>query len=300
MNFEDDQRLSPDVSDPAGAQPGSSEPSPFGVSAPSAIEPSPQAAAHVPEDLRVPWSWLDLLVFVIIAFLATIVIGVVVFTGFLACGVTLSQLRASASKQGLFAIINQVLLFLGLIAYLAAYLRLRFGARFWRTIGWQPLETGRMPAAITYLGYTAAGFFLAATVQIVSAVAGTKAKLPIERLFEDRLTALLILLMSVLMAPLVEETIFRGFIYPVVARRFGRSVGIVATGTVFGLLHASQLWGGWTQIALLVFVGIVLTYARAVKGTVVASFLIHLSYNFFVSLAFVIASHGLKVIPPGS
>jgi len=300
LNFEDDQRLSPDVSDPAGAQPGSSEPSPFGVSAPSAIEPSPQAAAHVPEDLRVPWSWLDLLVFVIIAFLATIVIGVVVFTGFLACGVTLSQLRASASKQGLFAIINQVLLFLGLIAYLAAYLRLRFGARFWRTIGWQPLETGRMPAAITYLGYTAAGFFLAATVQIVSAVAGTKAKLPIERLFEDRLTALLILLMSVLMAPLVEETIFRGFIYPVVARRFGRSVGIVATGTVFGLLHASQLWGGWTQIAQLVFVGIVLTYARAVKGTVVASFLIHLSYNFFVSLAFVIASHGLKVIPPGS
>lgn len=298
MNFEDDHRLSSNVPEPAGAETGSNEPRPFGLAAPS--EPPPQAAAHVPEDLRVPWGWLDLLVFVIVAFLATIVIGAVVFAGFLVCGVSLSQLRASVGKQGLFAIINQVLLFLGLIAYLAAYLRLRFSARFWRTIGWRPLETGRMPAAISYVGYVASGFLLAATVQIVSAVAGTKAKLPIERLFEDRLTALLIMLMAVLMAPLVEETIFRGFIYPVVARSFGRGVGIVATGTLFGLLHASQLWGGWTQIALLVFVGIVLTYARAVKGTVVASFLIHLSYNFCVSLAFVIASHGLKVIPPGS
>ena len=51
--------------------------------------------------------------------------------------------------------------------------------------------------------------------------------------------------MGVLLAPVLEETIFRGYIYPVVARSFGINAGILVTGTLFGLLHASQLWGGW-------------------------------------------------------
>lgn len=304
MTFEDDSRLSADTSEGGTTTPGSNEPA-AGPSAPFAAptagrEVSAQAGPPVPDDLRVPWSWFDLLLFVVVGFAATIVTGIIVFLGFLACGVTISQLRTSASKEGLFAIVNQALLFLALMGYLAAHIRLRFGAPFWRTIGWRPLEPGRVPRGLTYTGYVAGGFLLAAMVQIASVVFGTKAKLPIERLFEERLTALLILLMAVLAAPLVEETIFRGYVYPVVARSFGRGVGVVVTGTLFGLLHASQLWGGWTQIALLVFVGIVLSYARAAKGTVVASYLIHMSYNFFISLAFVIASHGLKMLPPGS
>jgi len=298
LAFDDDPRLPSDA--PHGAEPQPNDPASFDAVAPATPEIVPPTASLVPEDLRVPWGWLDLLLFVVVAFAATIVVAIIVLLAFLAFGVKLSQLRASATKEGLFAIINQVLLFLALIGYLAAQIRLRFRAPFWRTIGWRRLETEHFPRALAYSGYVAGGLLLTIVVQIVSVAAGTKAKLPIERLFENRLTALLIMLMAVLMAPLVEETIFRGFIYPVVARSFGRGVGIVATGTLFGLLHASQLWGGWTQIALLVFVGIVLTYARAVKGTVVASYLLHLSYNFFVSLAFVIASHGLRMIPPGS
>ena len=109
---------------------------------------------------------------------------------------------------------------------------------------------------------------------------------------------MLILLLAVLLAPFVEETIFRGYIFPVVARSFGRGVGVVATGILFGLLHAAQLWGGWTEIGLLIFVGIVFTYARAVEATVLASYLLHVSYNFAVSLAFLIGSHWLRVLPP--
>ncbi len=63
------------------------------------------------------------------------------------------------------------------------------------------------------------------------------------------------MLIAVLLAPVVEETIFRGYIYPVIGRSFGMVWGIVATGTLFGLLHAEQLWGGWGQIALAGFRG---------------------------------------------
>jgi membrane protease YdiL (CAAX protease family) len=256
-------------------------------------------AKFVPEDLRAPWGWLDLVLFALVSVAGAVVLGILVFLAFTAFGVTIAELRASPRTQGIFNVASEVLLFSGLIGYLALQIRVRFHSPFWRTVGWRPLKTGPSAGALTLLGFIAGGFVLALFVQVVSAVFGTKAKLPIEALFQDRLTALLILLLAVLMAPLVEETIFRGYIYPVVARSFGRGVGVVATGTLFGLLHAAQLWGGWTQIALLVFVGLVLTFVRAATKTVLASYLLHLSYNFTVSVGFLVGSHWLKVLPPG-
>ena len=94
-----------------------------------------------------------------------------------------------------------------------------------------------------------------------------------------RVSILLFGILGVLVAPLVEETIFRGFLYPVIARQLGTIAGVAITGTLFGLMHAAQLWGGWGQIALLILVGIVLTWVRARTGSVAASFFVHLGYN---------------------
>jgi membrane protease YdiL (CAAX protease family) len=82
----------------------------------------------------------------------------------------------------------------------------------------------------------------------------SKETLPIEELLKARVSILLFAVLGVLVAPLVEETIFRGFLYPVIARRLGIAAGIAITGTLFGLMHAAQLWGGWGQIALLILV----------------------------------------------
>ena len=135
-------------------------------------------------------------------------------------------------------------------------------------------------------------------VETVSFKFGTKAKLPVQQLFQDRRIALAVMLLAVFVAPVIEETIFRGYIYPVVARSYGVIAGVLGTGILFGLLHAPQLWGGWVQISMLVIVGIVLTYARAVTRTVLASFLLHLSYNFFVSFGVVVVMQGLRLIAP--
>jgi uncharacterized protein len=105
------------------------------------------------------------------------------------------------------------------------------------------------------------------------------------------------LLIAVTIAPVLEETIFRGYIYPVIARSLGVGTSIVVTGTLFGMLHAQQLWPAWGQIALLIVVGIFFTYMRAKTGTVVASYLLHVGYNTLPLLAFLIASHGLHKIP---
>ena len=266
-----------------------------GVAPPSAGT----AVSGLPRDLRAPWDWLDLLLLAFLALAASVLMRLVLFRVFSAFGVTPAQLRSSPGEMGFFTIVHQVLLIFALLGYLAAQIRVSFGAPFWSTIGWHPLEAGKTPRVFRYLGLVAGGFLLAIFAQFMSVAFGNRAKLPIQTLYQDRRTALLLLLMAVLVAPVIEETIFRGYIYPVVARSFGVATGVLATGILFGLLHAPQLWGGWVQIASLVIVGIIFTYARAVTRTVLASYLLHVSYNFFVSFAFLLGSHWLRLVTRG-
>ena len=265
------------------------------IEAPATPAPAPAADLAAPQDLRVPWTWLDLLLLAVLAFCLSILLSFALAWVFGRFGVTPLQIKKS---PGFFTAIHQALLFLLLLAYLFAQVRVSFGAPFWRTIGWRALEPGLVPRALRGFGFVALGFFLAMFVAAMSLQFGTKAKLPVQALFQDRRSALLILLISILGAPVFEETVFRGYIYPVVARSFGVTAGVLGTGILFGLLHAPQLWGGWVQISMLVLVGIVLTYVRAATRTVLASFLIHISYNTSVAFAVVIISRGLRLLAP--
>ncbi len=255
------------------------------------------ALRHVPDDLRVPWGWWDLLLLVVIGFVGLVLSSVLVLTAFMATGITMAQIKHSIVDQSLLSIIATCLVSVVLLAYLAAQMRLRFNLPAWRTLGWRSLRTGQTPHSAAYLGLILSGFLLSLVVAASSSFFTAKTKLPIEQFLQDRRTAILLLTMSVTLAPLFEETIFRGYIYPVAARSFGVPVGILFTGTIFGLLHSAQLGNSWPQVGLLIFVGIVFTYARARTGTVLASYLLHVSYNSFLLLSFLVASHGFRHFP---
>jgi membrane protease YdiL (CAAX protease family) len=266
---------------------------------PIELHASTPPPAPLPEDIRVPWGWVDLLLFVVVALAGTFLFSILLAIGFAVFGVPPSQLQKPGSAEGLFVVVSQAILFLVLLGYLFMQTHFRFHSPFWRTLGWRPLETHRVRGAWAYLGLIASGLLLALLVQVGSAIFGNKVQLPMEQLFQDRRTAVLLMLMAVLLAPVVEETIFRGYLYPLIARTFGIGTGIAATGILFGLLHAPQLWGGWVQIGLLILVGIIFTYVRAVTRTVVGSYLLHVSYNSFISVAFLIGTHGLRIMNPG-
>ncbi|HEY4710047.1 MAG TPA: type II CAAX endopeptidase family protein [Candidatus Acidoferrales bacterium] len=285
MSFDEDNPPLPETPEAAQTAPGARE----------------LAGAHqaLPADLRAPWGWLDLFVLAVLATAGSFLIGLSLAAVFAAFGIKPAQLRASPGDTGLFTIVHQALLSVVLLLFLAAHIRVSFGAPFWRTIGWRALQPGQLPRALRYLGFLLGGFLLAVAVQVASIAFGSNAKVPMQELFQDRRTAILLLLMAVFVAPVIEETIFRGYIYPIVARSWGVAPGILATGVLFGLLHAPQLWGGWVQIALLVIVGIVFTCARAITQTVLASYLLHVSYNFSVSFAFLLGSHWLRLVSPG-
>lgn len=242
-------------------------------------------------DLRVPWGWLDLLLLVIVYVGATAIATILLAILLASRGIAFGALERSPRALGFFVLANQLSVYVAVFLYLWVQTRFRFKAPFWSTLGWHKVEPSRWPRPVAWLGFVALGLVLSASIQLVSVAFPPKTKLPIEALMQNRQAALALMAMSVLLAPVVEETIFRGFLYPVLARSFGVFAGIIVTGTIFGLLHAEQLWGGWAQIALLVLVGIIFTWVRAAKRTVVASYLLHVSYNFLIVLT------GLRSLP---
>jgi CAAX protease family protein len=259
---------------------------------------SPRFSPSLAQDLRVPWDWWDIGLVVLIGFLTLVTFGLALGAHMQKAGITKEQFEKSPMFQAQFAIYGMFGLSAVLLVFLFAQMRLRFRSPFWSTMRWHPLDTGKLSPAAAYLSCIAGGFLLSILVALVSSRFAPTHKMPIEQYFQDRHTALLLLIMSVTVAPFFEETIFRGYLYPVVARTFGVAPGVILTGLLFGLLHSSQLGGNFAQVALLVAVGIVFTAARAKTGNVLPGYLLHVSYNSFIAIAFLIASHGLRHMPP--
>lgn len=247
--------------------------------------PTPSGSDHrkaLLDDLRVPWGWADLLAFVVLM----VVAGVVVTRGIAWMAVRFFGVNPAevfganiTTAMSIVVLASQAVLDVGAMLLLYLLLITKMSGPFWPSIGWRETRAGMRHIRELVPQLLAGGAVLALIVSFVGGFFNTKETLPIEELLKARSSILLFGVLGVVIAPLVEETIFRGFLYPVIARWLGIVAGILVTGTLFGLMHAAQLWGGWGQIALLIFVGIVLTWVRARTGTVAASFFVHLGYN---------------------
>lgn len=117
--------------------------------------------------------------------------------------------------------------------------------------------------------------------------------LPIDQFFGNAREAAFLSIISVTVAPLMEELFFRGFLYPVLARRLGIGASIFLTAAMFGLLHSAQLGYSWA-VLIIFLVGLALTVVRAVTKSVAASFLTHVGYNGTLSLLLFIATDGFQ------
>jgi membrane protease YdiL (CAAX protease family) len=264
---------------------------------------APQFDASVPEDLRSPWGWLDLLFFIGFGFLGLMVAGgIVVGVAVLGFGIPMRYLTQEliTPAKSIIAILAQGVWSGFVLLYFYTLVRVRTRTPFWRAMGWRGLRFAGQTTSASVLRCLGGGAMLALIVTFAGKFFNEKGELPIEELFHSRATVILLMSFGILVAPLVEETMFRGFLYPVVARRFGVGAGVIVTGVLFGAMHAQQLWGGWGQISLLIGVGIVLTWVRARTGTVLASYFVHLGYNSLLFLGFFAATGGLRHMPGGS
>ncbi|HZQ90520.1 MAG TPA: CPBP family glutamic-type intramembrane protease [Terriglobales bacterium] len=123
------------------------------------------------------------------------------------------------------------------------------------------------------------GVLLAIVTQTVSSLLPIPKSLPIDSYFHDQASAWAMAAFGTLLAPLVEELFFRGFLYPVLARGLGVIAGVAITAALFAVVHSAQLAHAWAPLLVLFAVGVALTLVRARTGSVATSLLVHMGYN---------------------
>jgi membrane protease YdiL (CAAX protease family) len=240
---------------------------PFSVTAPVPLpaKPAPRAG----EDPL--WSGWDVLLIAALTLLLTIfIVPVVVIMGARLFAYPHLSWVEVARKPAL-ALLSQLLAYVVVVVYMILLVQGKYRARFWQALRWNwPGIAGVSFAGVgvLMLGFDVLGRFLPMPKST-----------PFDQFFDRPFDAYLTAAFAVTLGPLMEELFFRGFLYPVVARRLGTPLGILLTALPFGLMHLAQYGCSWGAVLIVFLVGVVLTAVRAVTKSVASSFLAHVGYN---------------------
>jgi membrane protease YdiL (CAAX protease family) len=198
---------------------------------------------------------------------------------------------ADVSKQPILLIASQFLIYIPVAACMVVLVESKYHVRFWQAIRW---NWPRLEWRLLALG--AAMFFVLGLLQSLLPMPKDT---PFEHLFDRPRDAYLLSIIAVTLGPLMEELFFRGFMYPVLARRMGVVWGVVLTALPFGLIHLPQYGWAWGAALVIFLVGVVCGVVRAAMGSVGASFLVHAGFNGTQMLIAVVMTQGFRHMPKG-
>jgi uncharacterized protein len=184
------------------------------------------------------------------------------------------------------ALLAELLTYLAVAAYMLLLVEGKYHVRFGEAIHWNWPGRG----SLTFLSI---GVFML-TLDFLSRFLPMPKTTPFDQFFAHPSDAYLTAIFAITLGPLMEELFFRGFLYPVLARRIGIFWGIVFTALPFGLIHAVQYGYAWGAVLVIFLVGVILTTVRAVTKSVGASFLAHVGYNGALMVLAAIATDGFR------
>ena len=170
-------------------------------------------------------------------------------------------------------LVFQFFMYVFLVSALYLVVAWRYGEPFLPSLGW----TFPIPNAFLVL---AAGPALTVALSALGVL--LRAPLDssqIEVLIKSRASLAAIILFGVVLAPIFEEMLFRGFLLPLLVRSVGPALGILLTAVPFALLHGAQNHWAWQPVLLIGIAGIAFGYVRYKTGSTTAAFLMHSAYN---------------------
>jgi membrane protease YdiL (CAAX protease family) len=162
------------------------------------------------------------------------------------------------------------------------------------------------------------GVILSFTIQAISSLVSLPKSIPMDDFFHTRSDVWLVTAFGILVAPFFEEVLFRGFLLPAFAiaydwlslprtpaareawhstnklTRNSLIFSAVLTSIFFALIHGFQTAFTWPVLALLFCVSLILSYVRLRLRSVMASTLIHVSYNTTIFLFAFVATGGYR------
>jgi hypothetical protein len=248
--------------------------------------PSAQAPAGVltpPHSAGPVWNGWDVVKIAVFMFLTPFFLDILIsFTAhkFAYPGLSWQQL----AQKPVIELCAEVAAYIGVIFYMIALVEGQYHRRFFEAISWN------WPKKIW--GLAALGAVLLFALQGLAHLFPIPKNVPFEEFFKHPLEAYLTSILAISFGPLMEELFFRGFLYPVLARRLGPVVGVFLTALAFGLLHATQLGFAWGAVFIIFLVGLALTIVRAVSNSVGCSLVVHIAYNSTLTILTFIATSG--------
>ncbi|MGH9604090.1 MAG: CPBP family glutamic-type intramembrane protease [Terracidiphilus sp.] len=203
------------------------------------------------------------------------------------------------------------------VAFGAAYV---FMPLFWHRSFFAGVHWNGEAAMRRYRVLLSAAFFCFLLALLSEYLMPGPANAPIDKIFKAPGAAWMMFAFGVTIAPFFEELIFRGFLLPALSTAFDwigeqmRQVApppldenghpqwsfgamvfaAVCTSIPFALLHAAQTGYSLGPFILLVFVSLVLCWARLSTRSLAASVMIHASYNFMLFMLMMLGSGGFR------
>jgi membrane protease YdiL (CAAX protease family) len=239
----------------------------------------PQVELPAPPPRDPVWSGWDVVMILVVA-----ILGILVFGGIISAGLATTHHVVQGAAAIVLGVVVQCLSYCVVVLFMRGLVVRHYHRGFAEAVHW------RWPGEHRWLVFAVAGMALSLVVELVSSRLPIPRTLPIDKYFQGRGAVYALSLFGISMAPLVEELFFRGFLYPVLARRMGIPLAVPFTALAFALVHALQLGFAWAPILMLFIVGLVLTIVRVVTANVVPGFLMHVGYNFMLFAMLYIAT----------
>lgn len=223
---------------------------------------------------RVPWrGWEAIVIWLLSLVSAAVLVVPVLFAS--DCDPSLRPEACDAVT--VFAVlIQQTLLFGGVLLWVR--LRYRAGPQAVGLRGW---SRGNLAIG---LGTAVAGVFLTtllatAAVEVGERIVDDTIEQPQQIPLSGEPSVLVLGLLGfgvVVLTPLAEETLFRGFFYPALRRRFRPASAALISGAVFGLAHGHPL-----LIVPIFVLGVLLALVAERRRSIVPTVVAHALFNLF-------------------
>jgi hypothetical protein len=245
--------------------------------------PLPPESTLADERESPPGSWAlrDLFLFLAFVPIAFFAANILVVLGY---ALIQPSLHAHLAKEKLstnpFFLLALQTVFYGLmLAYIYILVAVGHGQPFWPMLRWRRLTPGKTLACLV------GGAFLTVAIALLPPVLPDANQFPLENLFNSRAAAYAIGAFAILVAPLMEEIIFRGVLFGIFESQIGLRFAILITAILFGGLHVPEYWGAWNHMFLIFLVGLVFSLARGRSGSLAPSVFLHVGYNASMMLA---------------
>ncbi len=187
---------------------------------------------------RVPWTWRDVLYALLIA--AAPLVALSILSSLVPGSSAGSTKTAATTGFALFSIILTLIVD-GWFVLWAWFFSLRKYHLSWRSFGFRGYEQGRywgIALAVILGGLVAVYVLSGVNDYVYRRIVGPVPEQNVVSIFPHATGGLvLFVLLAVVIAPILEETVFRGFIFQGLARSWGPLAGAVVSALIFALSH---------------------------------------------------------------